>query len=136
MKEEIFIQKKIYDLMIEHGEITLPFEACGLLSGNNNTIQSIWPLWNEAESSKRFFVSKDVVEYTIEEIKEKNENIIAIYHTHPQTKPIPSRYDIAHHIDENVKMVIISYRTVQPIVKCYRISKTSYEECLFSIVSG
>lgn len=134
MKEEIYISKKIYDQMIEHGRNTLPYEACGLLSGNNNYICSWWPLWNEAQSTKRFYVSKDVVEHTIRDIDLQNEHVIAIYHTHPLTKPIPSKYDILHHIDEAVKMVIISYRTILPIAKCYSISKATYEECLFSIV--
>lgn len=133
MVEKIVIPKGIYEKMIGHGEDMLPYEACGMLSGNNNNIKSIWPFRNEAKSTNRFFVSKNVIIETLRKIALKKEEVIAIYHTHPLTKPIPSRYDLAHHIDEDVKMVIVSYRAEKPVAKCFRIVDKSYEECLFLV---
>lgn len=131
--EKIIIPQSLYDQMIEHGRVTLPYEACGMFSGNNQKIKSFWPLENESKSDRRFFVSKKVVEETIQKVKELDQQIVAIYHTHPSTAPIPSIYDIKHHVDHDVKMVIISYKTKSAITKWYRIIDSTYEECLFLI---
>ena len=66
--EKITIPQTIYNKMLAHGRLSLPFEACGFLSGNNYKVQSIWQLENEWKSDRRFFVSKRIVEYTVQEI--------------------------------------------------------------------
>ncbi|MFD1446445.1 M67 family metallopeptidase [Oceanobacillus profundus] len=132
-EKKIIIPQAIYKNMLEHGRSSLPFEACGLLSGNNHKINSIWQLDNKLRSDRRFFVEKRTIEKTIQEIKNLNEQVIAVYHSHPTTAPVPSVYDITNHPDNKVKMVIISYKTNPSITKCYQIEKTSYEECLFYI---
>jgi proteasome lid subunit RPN8/RPN11 len=109
----------------------LPYEACGLLSGDKYNVQSIWHLENEWKSDRRFFVSKTVIEETIQKFKKPNEQVRAIYHSHPTTAPVPSSYDISSHPNENVKMVIVSYKTNPPITKMYNIRGSNYEECLF-----
>src|SRR5690625_351984 len=53
--EKIIIPQSLYDQMIEHGRVTLPYEACGMFSGNNQKIKSFWPLENESKSDRRFF---------------------------------------------------------------------------------
>lgn len=131
--DKLIIKKDVYIEMIEHGRKTLPNEACGFLSGNDQFIYSIWPLHNEAKSRIKFFVSEKVVRKTLLKIEQLNERVLAIYHTHPLSKPIPSKYDIEYHADEAVKMVIVSYRTKLPVAKCYRIRGLVYEECLFLI---
>lgn len=125
----------IYEQMIEYGMKSLPSEACGILSGKENKVRTIWPLQNELDSTKRFFVSEKAVLETLQQIDVKNEEVLAVYHTHPLTKPTPSYYDMIYHSDESVIMVIISYRTTQPLTRCFRIDKAHlrYEECLFSI---
>ncbi|WP_430788250.1 Mov34/MPN/PAD-1 family protein [Virgibacillus flavescens] len=129
--ERLNIPQAIYDQMLAHGRTTLPFETCGLLSGNNGNVQSIWKLENELKSDRRFFVGKGIIEETIREIKSLDEQVLAIYHTHPTTAPVPSFYDITNHPDEVVKMVIVSYKTMHPITKCYNICGANHQECLF-----
>lgn len=132
-EEQLIIPQSIYNKMLEHGKSCLPFEACGLLSGNNRIINSIWQLENKLKSDRRFFVEKKTIENTIKEIKKLNEQVLVIYHSHPTTAPVPSVYDIVNHPDNKVKMMIISYKTKSPITKCYHIKSPSYEECLFCI---
>lgn len=135
-REKIIIPQTLYNQMIEHGKVALPYEACGMLSGHHPNIKSIWPLENIWKSDRRFFVSKKVVEQTIQKVNDLDEQIIAIYHTHPSTAPTPSFYDIKNHIDNNLKMVIISYKTNSAITKWYQITDSCYEECLFWIDSS
>ncbi|WP_174615531.1 Mov34/MPN/PAD-1 family protein [Virgibacillus ihumii] len=133
MLKKIVIPQTIYNEMLEHGRWNLPNEACGLLAGNDHHVHSIWQLKNEWKSVKRFFVSKDNVDETIKKIEYRKEQVIAVYHTHPVSAPVPSFYDIAHHPDANIKMMIISYKKNPPSAKCYTIQNSDCEECPFSI---
>ncbi|WP_087972256.1 M67 family metallopeptidase [Oceanobacillus rekensis] len=130
---EITIPQTIHDKMVEHGRSCLPYEACGLLSGINHNVQSIWQLENEWKSDRRFFVRKKIVEETVQKIKQLNEQVLAVYHSHPTTAPVPSNYDITNHPDDHVFMVIISYKTRPPITKWYHIQESVYESCSFFV---
>ncbi|MGJ9458034.1 Mov34/MPN/PAD-1 family protein [Oceanobacillus sp. CF4.6] len=85
------------------------------------------------QSNKRFFVSKKIVEETIRKIKNRDEQVIAVYHPHPTTAPVPSFYDVSNHPDDHLDMVIISYKTRPPITKWYHIKGANFEACPFWI---
>ncbi|MGP4062201.1 M67 family metallopeptidase [Halobacillus sp. H74] len=128
------ISKTLYDQMINHGLQDLPYEACGLLAGaEQGHIRSVWPLKNEWKSSTRFYVSKKVVEETLEQIDLKGQKVLAVYHSHPATAPYPSYTDLKNHTEYGVKMVIVSYKTSYPHTKCFSISEKSYDEHPFLI---
>jgi proteasome lid subunit RPN8/RPN11 len=122
-----------YEELVNHGQSQLPYEACGLLSGRNQTVQSIWKLKNELNSDRRFFVGEKTVNKTLQSIAKRDEKVLAIYHSHPTTAPVPSYTDVLNHPDVEVKMIIVSYKTKNPLVKCYHIQKGSYKELPFLI---
>lgn len=119
--------------MVGSGSLHLPYETCGLLSGTNNHVQSLWHLENELKSAKRFFVRRKSVEEAVQQIKQLGEQVLAIYHTHPTTAPVPSSFDLTNHTDDKVNMVIISFKTNPPVTKWYTIKGTHYAERLFCI---
>ncbi|WP_179107304.1 Mov34/MPN/PAD-1 family protein [Sediminibacillus massiliensis] len=131
--QKLFVSESVYQEMLEHGRDNLPYEACGLLSGNGSRINHFWPLVNEIQSASRFFIKKETVEKNIKKIDHLEEQVLAIYHTHPTTAPVPSSYDLLHHPDENISMVIISYKTETPIARCYFIQGSTYDEGLFCV---
>lgn len=131
------IPKHLYDQMINHGHTQLPYEACGLLAGNDqNDVLSVWPLENENESRVRYYVSKKVVNKTLNQISSRGQKVLAIYHSHPVAAPYPSSTDIHHHPDKNVKMIIISYKKILPQVRCFTINAPTYEQYPFSIITS
>ncbi|MFC7785301.1 Mov34/MPN/PAD-1 family protein [Rossellomorea sp. GCM10028870] len=119
--------------MIDHGKRSLPYEACGILSGNQKVVKSIWKLQNELQSDRRFFISRSVIENTLIQIEELNQEVLAIYHTHPTTSPKPSYYDIRSHTDPAVMMVIVSFKTSPPQTKWYKVTNGNVNEYLFTI---
>ncbi|MGG0248485.1 M67 family metallopeptidase [Peribacillus frigoritolerans] len=134
MEENKFIIHGIqYDMMIDHCSSYLPYEACGILAGRNNEVDSIWKLENELKSDRRFFISKNKIEETVREISKQEKDILAIYHSHPSTTPVPSYLDIVNHPDPSVKLVIVSYKLNVLKVKCYDISNGLYKERPFLI---
>ncbi|MFD2046660.1 Mov34/MPN/PAD-1 family protein [Ornithinibacillus salinisoli] len=130
---EINLSQSIYEKMVENGREKIPYEACGLLSGNGDFVRSVWPLDNEVRSKSRYFVSEQEVDKVIRKIMQLEEQVLAIYHTHPTTAPVPSRFDLINHPDTKVNMVIISYKFHTPIMKWYHIQGIDYTERLFYI---
>ena len=47
-----------YEELVNHGQSQLPYEAYGLLTGRNQTVQWIWKLKNELNSDRRFLLEK------------------------------------------------------------------------------
>lgn len=131
------ISKPLYDQVINHCQKQLPYEACGLLAGTNqNDVLSIWPLENENKSRIRYYVSKKVVNKTLNQIASKGQKVLAIYHSHPKTAPYPSYTDIRHHPDEDVKMIIISFKKNIPQLRCFAINAPTYEQYPFHIITS
>lgn len=122
-----------YEELVNHGQSQLPYESCRLLAGRNQTVQSIWKLKNELNSNRRFFVGEKTVNKTLQSIAKREEKVLAIYHSHPTTLPVPSYTDLLNHPDSEVKMVIVSYKTKKPLVKCYHLQKGSYKKLPFLI---
>jgi proteasome lid subunit RPN8/RPN11 len=131
--DKIIIPAICYKEIVEHVRLNLPYEVCGLLAGKNNKIQSVWKLENEIKSDRRFFVGERKIAETMQLIKKQEEQILAVYHSHPTTAPVPSSYDITNHFNDRVLMIIISYKSINPKVKCYHIKKETYKECPFLI---
>jgi proteasome lid subunit RPN8/RPN11 len=131
--DKIIFSRRCFEEIVEHGRSNLPYEICGLLSGNKNTVQSVWKLGNEIKSKRRYFIGKKIIEETFDQIGKRKEKVLAIYHSHPTTEPIPSSYDLANHFNDEFIMMIISYKSNKPKIKCYRVETGSYKECFFLI---
>lgn len=128
------VSQSIYEQLVAHGEDQLPYEACGLLAGNvDDCVLSIWSLENEWKSSFRYYVSKKVVESTVQQIELQGQKVLGVYHSHPTTAPIPSYHDLQNHPDHKVKMIIISYKNALPTLKCYTVMNNTYDEYPFYI---
>ncbi|WP_194842003.1 Mov34/MPN/PAD-1 family protein [Gracilibacillus salitolerans] len=133
MEKIISLPNDIYEKMIAEGENNLPDEACGLLAGYHHQVRSFWPLQNQLKSSTRFFVPKEMVTTAVKSIQNRKEQVLAIFHTHPSTKPVPSQFDLIHHPNEEVDMVIISYKYQIPQIKWYQIKNKTYKACTINI---
>ncbi|WP_281657923.1 M67 family metallopeptidase [Halobacillus sp. Cin3] len=127
------IDQRLYQQMVDHGYTCLPNEACGLISGHDEKVEQIWPLVNDRPSPHRFFVSKTIVSSTLDAIEQSGQQVLAVYHTHPGTAPVPSSYDLQSHQDSTVKMVIISYKFHSPRSACYSILDGRYVKHPFHI---
>jgi len=131
--DQIMFSTSCYEDMLNHCRSSLPYEGCGILSGVNNFICSNWKLKNEVRSDRHFFVGKKTVSETLQKIKEKKETVLAIYHSHPTTAPIPSYADLKNHPDKKIKMIIISFKRKVPNVKCYTVKNQMYIESPFFV---
>ncbi|MEK6300740.1 MAG: M67 family metallopeptidase [Acidobacteriota bacterium] len=72
-----------------------PSECCGLLSGGNGVITDLHPLPNEADRPEvRFFATPEGLFAAMRRIREANQSLLGIYHSHPRTAAYPSASDV------------------------------------------
>ncbi|MCP2732130.1 M67 family metallopeptidase [Limnofasciculus baicalensis] len=122
--------------MKKHAESTYPEECCGLLLGkiakDVKTLIEVFPTentWNdEAEQAfsgiektinpsstkrNRFSIDPKIMLKVLKEARERNLDIIGVYHSHPDCPAVPSEFDraIAH---QGYSYIIISVQQGVP----------------------
>ena len=124
----IQIKQSIIDHIIIHAHKIYPIEACGYLAGNGDTISQSYELTNIDNSEEHF--SFDPAEQFAVVRKARNEGleILANYHSHPNTPARPSEEDIRMAYDPDILYFIISLADKTPQIKAYKIQQTTVEE--------
>lgn len=104
----IKIPKNIVDDIFAQGKDELPIEACGYLAGKDGIVQERYPLTNVDQSPEHFTLDPNEQFDTYKKAKAKGLNLIAVYHTHPETPARPSQEDIKLAFDPVISYVIAS----------------------------
>jgi len=78
-----------------HALRSRPAECCGLLSGRGHVVTSLHPLRNEADTPEtRYFASPEDLFAAMRRIREADQTLIGIYHSHPRAPAYPSASDV------------------------------------------
>lgn len=88
----------------QHGEQDYPFECCGLLIGrfdgdNRKVVTESYPISNAREEEKkrnRFLITPEELMRGEKYAREKSLDVVGFYHSHPDDRAVPSRYDLDH----------------------------------------
>jgi len=83
--------------LVKYAETEKPYESCAILVGNesdkNWIVEKIFLTENTAKSKVEFTISPDE-EFRVDQIaKEKNMEIVCIFHSHPESEAHPSETD-------------------------------------------
>jgi len=90
--------------MRRHGERDYPFECCGLMLGqfesNGHKIvvetYSISNAREEEAKRNRFLIRPEELMRGEKYAREKGLDVVGFYHSHPDDRAIPSKYDLDH----------------------------------------
>jgi proteasome lid subunit RPN8/RPN11 len=89
------IPRSIYEEMLEHAREEAPNECCGILGGKNGAATSSYRATNAEQSPLRYTLDpNDLFRITFREIPEREEEMLAIYHSHTASPAYPSQTDI------------------------------------------
>ncbi len=115
------ITRKVVDEIIKQSQEELPYEACGYLGGNDGFVDRFYPMTNTDKSHEHF--SFDIEEqYTVlRKAREDKLDLIAVFHSHPETPARPSKEDIRLAYDSQISYVIVSLAGDQPDIKSFKI---------------
>lgn len=83
-----------WDAMCRHVVAQAPLEACGLLSGKNGSVENVFLVTNIARSPVRFRMEPKAQLSAFAQIETSGQEILAIFHSHPNGSSVPSPTDI------------------------------------------
>jgi len=88
-------------------------EICGLVGQSTDLNCNYYPVANSAEDPERLF-SMDPAQQiaALRTMRERNETLYAIFHSHPQSPAFPSLTDIAEAAYPEALYLIVSLATV------------------------
>ena len=92
--KRLYLPQGIADDILEHAWAALPNECVGLLFGCGDEVERRVPLTNVAESSTRYFAAPAELFAALQEAEAKSDKLLAIYHSHPNGRQMPSEMDI------------------------------------------
>lgn len=133
--KEVAIPRKIVQKLLHHAQQTPEQEVCGLISSQNNKPFRSYPIENSAPKPDTFF--KLDAGQQIEAMvcmRDNNEQLFAIYHSHPTAPAIPSNTDIEQNNYPDVLNIIISLNTKGIMeLRGYQIDSNQFREIPLSL---
>jgi [CysO sulfur-carrier protein]-S-L-cysteine hydrolase len=88
------VLRSVYDAMVAHALDERPNECCGLLSGANGVISRHYRAANVAENQRvRYEAAPLDIARILNEIEDRREEHLGIYHSHPRSEARPSATD-------------------------------------------
>jgi len=115
------IPKLILAEIFEQAQAELPIEACGYLAGNEDLVKKFYPMKNMDQSPEHFSFDAQEQFRILKETREKKLDLIAVYHSHPETPARPSLEDIKLAFDSQISYIIVSLLAEQPDIKSFKI---------------
>ncbi len=90
--------------MRQHGERDYPFECCGLMLGRfesngHKIVAETYPISNAREEEakrNRFLIRPEELLRGEKYAREKGFDVVGFYHSHPDDRAVPSKYDLDH----------------------------------------
>ena len=111
-----------------HARRALPPECCGLLSGSNGVITDLHPLRNDADKPEtRYFATPEDLFAAMRRIRDAEQRLLGIYHSHPRSPAYPSVSDVEMAFYPEAFYFIIS---LEPRVdlRAFKIERARIEE--------
>lgn len=109
--------------IVNHAISEAPREACGLIAGKGEKAVSLFPVKNAAANPEKHF-SMDSAELlrAYQAIENAGLDCLAVYHSHPNSEPIPSQEDVreAQLNTPNMTHLIISLKPPKARLQAWR----------------
>lgn len=123
----LLISQQIINDLFDHAKTGLPEEVCGYLAGIGREVTRQFRLNNIDHSNEHFSFDPKEQFQVVREVRKAGLEILANYHSHPETPARPSQEDIRLAFDPNISYVIVSLAAKLPDVKSFRIKNGEVE---------
>lgn len=128
------IPRDLHDAMIAQCLREAPLECCGLMGGFAPRVTSIYPMRNAAASEHRYYADeRDLIAVQLA-LRDRGEDILAIYHSHPKWEAVPSKADLSENYYGPVPRIIVSLLEEDPVVRIWRLDEDSFQELPWRVV--
>jgi len=140
-----FTRLTIPDLLleevIEHTRREAPIECCGLLAGRIENgvgiVTARFTVANDLRSPTQYETNAHDLFTAFRAMRHDNLELLAIYHSHPTSEPVPSRRDVEQNTyGESVIHLIVSLAKEKPTVRAWCLMGDGYREAEWGISEG
>jgi [CysO sulfur-carrier protein]-S-L-cysteine hydrolase len=129
------IPEKIYQDIIDHARQGLPLEICGILGGNGDTVSAIYRMVNTDAKSDHFMMDPREQISVMKDLRLKQLEMTAFYHSHPEGPAYPSAEDIRLAFYPDVYSLIISLeKPDSPALNVFKISDGLVETITLEVI--
>lgn len=130
------IPENIHQALLARAQSGFPLEVCGILGGNGGVVTSHYPMTNTDASNEHFMMDPKEQFAVVKALRASGEEMLVIYHSHPETPARPSQEDIRLALTPNVCHLIVSLEEREaPVAKAFRISSGVVEPVALTLTS-
>jgi proteasome lid subunit RPN8/RPN11 len=130
------IAKGLIDEIVAHAREDLPNECCGLVGGADGVARSVYRARNEFASPLSYRVAgEDQYRIIEKEMRERGEDLLAIYHSHTKSAAYPSQTDLNEAVSwpEQVYVIVSLADPGSPDVKAYWLKDKTIAEAELAV---
>ncbi len=134
-QEHIQIPRKITNQLLHLAQISPDFEVCGLIGSKNGLPSSCYPVKNTADQpQQRFQLDVGQQISAMAKMRDQEEELFAIYHSHPAAPAAPSLADLEQASYPEALYLIISLNTKGILeMRGFKINHKSSQEIALSL---
>ncbi len=134
----LLIPTHIFTAMLEHARVDLPNEVVGFLAGtivdDVGMASQFLPLMNALASPTAFETEATSLFAAYKTMRTSHTDVLAIYHSHPTSAPVPSVKDLASNTyGPSIIWLIINPQTEPPDVRGWWLA-TEYRPAKWDVV--
>jgi len=130
------LSKDHWQQMLEDVKAQAPLEACGMLAGNHDRIEKVYPIFNLLGSAVRFSMAPEEQYKAFMDIQARQLELLGIYHSHPKGPAQPSPTDLAEFAYPGVLYLIWFIGEMGWECKCFEITGGQFVTASLEITTG
>ena len=120
------IKRKIFARCLED----YPKEACGILAGEDNKAEVLYPLENISDSPQMCYEIETRKQLAIQkELRAKSLEMVAIYHSHTNSEAYPSAKDLElAYYPDSFYLIVSLINKDNPEIRAFKIKENDIKE--------
>ena len=117
--------------VIEHAGDEAPLECCGLLAGHieagTGVVTTRYAVGNALRSQTEYETDARDMLFAFRHMREHGLELLAVYHSHPASEPVPSRRDVERNTyGTTVVHLIVGLGGPEPAVQAWWLTENGY----------
>jgi proteasome lid subunit RPN8/RPN11 len=132
------LPRPIHAALVAQALAERPNECCGLLAGrvtgDVGEVVRHYPLVNALASPTEFESEPRSMFAAVRDLHQRGLEVLAVYHSHPTSEPVPSRTDLARNYSTEVMNLIIGLAGLHPAIGCWWLTETGYRAAAWEVM--
>ena len=109
---QVILPLSLVNKILTHAQHSPESEVCGLIGARGEMATTVYPVTNIAAQPERLFTMQPEGQVdAMRQMRERGEELFAIYHSHPHTPAMPSARDLDEAAYPQALYLIVSLNT-------------------------